>query len=471
MNLYSRPIVIVDDQEDYLRSCSLFLRSEQFEDVRTVQNPKTLIPVLEQNPASLVLLDLNMPEMNGSVLLPLIKEKFPSTAVMVITALNDVDTAVECLKAGADDFLTKPFDYARLVTSVTTILEKQILQEKLEQTRSYLSSSCLQQEEVFAGIVSVNPRMRDLFAFVESIAASREPVLLTGETGTGKELFAKAVHDVSGVKGKFIPVNVAGLDDNMFADTLFGHKRGAFTGADGSRDGLIVKAENGTLFLDEIGDMSEASQVKLLRLLQDKSYYPLGDDTPRKTNARIIVATNRDLQQMIGQGTFRQDLFYRIRTHMIHLPPLRERMEDVPALVEHFVQLASESLGKKSPAIPLELYTLLKTYTFPGNVRELSALVYNAVTVCRGGKLGLDTFKMHMNGSCMRPADTGSLSPNIESVFGGRFPKMREIEDFIVDKAMESADNNQGVAANLLGITRQALNKRLNNRVRKQKPQ
>jgi DNA-binding NtrC family response regulator len=305
--------------------------------------------------------------------------------------------------------------------------------------------------------------MRAIFQYVEVIAATHQPVLITGETGTGKELFAKAVHSISGKKGEFVAVNVAGLDDTMFSDTLFGHKKGAYTGAEEAREGLIAYAAGGTLFLDEIGDTNESSQVKLLRLLQEQKYYPLGSDVPKKSDVRIVVATNQDLQKLITEGRFRKDLYYRLRAHQIHIPPLRGRIEDIPVLLDYYLEEAAESMKKKKPTPPQELLTLMSTYHFPGNIRELQAMVYDAVARHKGGVLSMESFR-DIIGQERQGAAAQARAAEDTSSYGTRenFPTLRDAESALIDKAMKFANGNQGIAASLLGITRQALNKRLN---------
>ncbi len=235
--------------------------------------------------------------------------------------------------------------------------------------------------------------MLQLMSYAEAIAKSAHPVLVTGETGVGKELFSRAVHELSGRKGELVAINAAGLDDALFADLLFGHRKGAYTGADSDLEGLIDKARNGTLFLDEIGDLSPASQLKLLRVIETGEYFPLGSDLMRRGRARFIVATNRDLDAGVSSSHFRRDLYYRLRAHRIRIPPLRERLGDLPLLVERFIASAAEELGKKSPIAPPELYSLLRGYDFPGNVRELQSLVFEAVNATASGKLHLSSFR------------------------------------------------------------------------------
>jgi DNA-binding NtrC family response regulator len=312
--------------------------------------------------------------------------------------------------------------------------------------------------------------MNALFQYIEAVSTTPQPILINGDTGVGKELVARSIHDVSGRTGRYVPVNIAGLDDNVFSDTLFGHLRGAFTGADTKRDGLIEQASGGTLFLDEIGDLNSLSQVKLLRLLQEREYFPLGSDTPRRTDARIIVATNRDLHKMQKEGTFREDLYYRLRSHLIRVPPLRERMEDLPLLVDFFLSKASESLGKKKPTPPAALFQLLSTYPFPGNIRELEAMVFNAVSTHSGGMLDTSPFQRMIEESTREmdleplpvvvPEEDDLGNSNIADPMRP-LPSLREAEGLLIIEALKRTSGNQTLAAQMLGVTRQTLNRHL----------
>jgi DNA-binding NtrC family response regulator len=241
---------------------------------------------------------------------------------------------------------------------------------------------------------------------------------------------------------------------------LFGHKKGAYTGADSAREGLIAHAAAGTLFLDEIGDLKESSQVKLLRLLQEQSYYPLGSDTPQRSNARIIVATNRDLEKLMSEGKFRKDLYYRLIAHHVQIPPLRERKEDIPLLLDHFLDKASYALNKKKPTSPPELLTLLAAYDFPGNVRELEALVTDAVARHRSGVLSMERFK-EVIGRDLRSSRSSLSGEGTPLDISAHFPTLKEAEDFLIREALKRSHGNQRIAASFLGITSQALNKRL----------
>jgi PAS domain S-box-containing protein len=334
------------------------------------------------------------------------------------------------------------------------------LRLEVSSLRQHLFSDRLGHEEAFSSIVTRSKKMRAVFQYVEVISESQQSVLITGETGVGKELIARVLHTLSGRTGAYVTVNVAGLDDAVFSDTLFGHKKGAYTGADSAREGLIAHAADGTLFLDEIGDLKESSQVKLLRLLQEQSYYPLGSDTPQRSNARIIVATNRDLEKFMSEGKFRKDLYYRLIAHHVQIPPLRERKEDIPLLLDHFLDKASYALNKKKPTSPPELLTLLAAYDFPGNVRELEALVTDAVARHRSGVLSMERFK-EVIGRDLRSSRSSLSGEGTPLDISAHFPTLKEAEDFLIREALKRSHGNQRIAASFLGITSQALNKRL----------
>jgi DNA-binding NtrC family response regulator len=381
-----------------------------------------------------------------------------------MTASDELDLAVHCMKSGAHDYLVKPVDKTRFVTSVQRILELCNLRNEVHLLKEQLLSDQLEHPEVFAPIITCSKKMTAIFRYMEVIACSRQPILITGETGVGKELFATAIHQLSRLAGKLVCVNVAGLDDNLFSDTLFGHERGAFTGADRPRAGLISQAAGGTLFLDEIGDLREASQVKLLRLLQEGEYYPIGSDVPRKSDARVVVATNKNLQQMMSKEQFRSDLYYRLCAHHVHIPPLRERLEDIPVLLDYFVTRAAREFHKKPPVSNPELSRLLGSYAFPGNVRELQAMVYDAVARHQSGVLSMDSFKSvicrEKTVQLPSPDRDRPAAERLRTLFG-RFPTLREMDRLLIMAAMDLARGNQGVASTLLGISRQALNQRL----------
>jgi DNA-binding NtrC family response regulator len=445
------------------------LKSAGIKNIVTLDDSRKVMPFLSENRAALVVLDLSMPYISGIEILVKINSDYPEIPVIIVTATNELATAVECMKSGAYDYLLKPVEKNRLISAIKKTLEIGDLKNEVSSLKHYLLSDDLKRESAFSHIVTNNKKMHAIFKYIEVISNSPFPVLITGETGVGKELVAKAIY-LSGTGYKnFTAVNVAGLDDTMFSDTLFGHKKGAFTGADSFRDGLISQASGGILFLDEIGDLNQQSQVKLLRLLQEKEYYQLGSDLPKKTDARIIVATNRNISSLLKEEKIRKDLYFRLSAHHIHIPALRERADDIPFLVEHFLEKAANALKKKKPTPPPELVTLLSTYDFPGNIRELETLIYDAVSRHQSGVLSLETFKNIMKMERERSGQNLSDSTPGARTFDQLLkdlPTLKQAERFLIERALERAKGNQGIAASILGITRQALNKRL---IRKKK--
>jgi DNA-binding NtrC family response regulator len=461
-NKHLQRILLIDDEVQILESCRSCLQNAGYGDVLSESDSRTVMSLLAREEVSVIVMDLRMPHLSGQELLPQIVSQYPQIPVIVATASNDVETAVGCIKEGAFDYLVKPIEVKRLITSVKKALELRSLSNELSVLKNYMFTDRLDHPEAFAAIVTGAKSMRAIFQYLEVIAGTRQPVMITGETGTGKELIAKAIHDLSGCTGEYVALNAAGLDDNMFSDTLFGHRKGAFTGADQARDGLVTRAAGGTLFLDEIGDLNEMSQIKLLRLLQEQEYYPVGSDFIKKSDARIVLATNRDLLERIKQGKFRNDLYYRLCGHRVHLPPLRERLEDLPLLLEHFLSTTSLALNKKKPTPPPELAVLLALYHFPGNVRELEALVFDAVLRHNSGIMSMESFRAVIGDERpSRLATQGSTEENPLCAIFGHFPTIDEVEEYMIGEAMKRAQGNQGLAGKILGMGRQTLNKRL----------
>ena len=458
------PVMLVDDEVQALDSFEMVLRSANMNNFIRCDDSREVMPLLASQEIDVILLDLRMPHLSGEELLTMIYSGFPEIPIIVITGANDVETAVKCMKQGAFDYMVKPVEKSRLKGGVKRAIELRELQRENRLLKAHVLSGKLEHPEAFSEIVTTNTNMHAIFGYIESISISPRPVLITGETGVGKELVAKAVHGLSERKGSFIPVNVAGLDDNVFSDNLFGHRKGAFTGAEEARGGLVEQAAGGTLFLDEIGDLSANSQIKLLRLLQDGEFFPLGSDTAKRSDARIVVATNQDLDSLLGSGNFRKDLYYRLCDHHIQIPPLRERRDDIPILLEHFLEKASKTLGKKRPTPPNELLILLETYHFPGNIRELEAMVFDAVSNHKLGKLSMEVFKSHIyekNLFLGIDSERQIQGNNTLVFFSERLPTLKQAEQNLIDEALKRAKGNQSIAARSLGITRQALNKRL----------
>jgi DNA-binding NtrC family response regulator len=488
-NYPTKPVLIVDDNEETLEGYSLALPPRGITNLIFCHDSRQAWSMLEKQAFSVVILDLLMPFVSGKELLDRIKENFPHTPVIIITGSTNIELAIQCIQTGTFDYLSKPVEINRLVADIKRAVELSELRNEVKVLGKQILTQDLQSPAAFSGIITGSPLMKAVFKYIEAIASSPRPILITGESGVGKELIAGVIHQLSNRNGRFVPVNTSGLDDTMFTDTLFGHKKSAFTGADKDREGLIKTAEEGTLFLDEIGELELKSQIKLLRLLQENKYYPLGSDTTHTCQARIVLATNANLEQKQQEGTFRKDLYYRIMTHLIHIPPLRERKEDLPFLVEHFVEKASQNLSLKKPHIPAGLYDLLAPYSFPGNVRELESIIFNAVSLSREpGELPLVVIEDYLkknstmytnpvsrpvsslasqvsNYGKAEPHSTDQESrqnPIIQIITNsGELPTFQEVEEYLIGRALEKVKGNQTLAAPLLGISQSALSRRI----------
>jgi DNA-binding NtrC family response regulator len=453
-------VLLVDDESAFIRSLSLVLeRRGGINHLYQTTDSREVMTLIEQQPIELVLLDLNMPHISGDVLLKQIVEKHPHVGVIIISGMNQIETAVDCIRLGAYDYFVKTTEENRLLEGIKRAITLQEMRHENQAMRRRFLSDTLEQPQIFEQIITQDKKLRSIFQYLESISSSRQSVMISGESGVGKELIAKAVHRLSRRTGEMVSVNVAGIDDNVFADTLFGHSRGAFTGADKKRIGMVEAAADGTLFLDEIGDLSHASQTKLLRLLQEGEYYPLGSDKPRRSRARIVAASHQDLKAKVEEGSFRKDLYFRLQTHHVEVPPLRKRKDDIPLLFNHFLEQAANEMGKAVPAYPKELPVLLSVYPFPGNIRELQSLVFDAVGQHKSHTLSMNVFR--------RVVDQSQFEMDIESHDSGLFdaekplPTMQEMNELLIRAAMERANGNQSLASRMLGISQPALSKRL----------
>jgi DNA-binding NtrC family response regulator len=454
-------VLLVDDEQPWLRSLGMMLEGAGIGNLAQLSDPRQVMPLLTEQEVGLILLDLTMPHLSGEELLRRISEEHPGISVIVLSGLNQIDTAVRCVRLGAFDYLVKTDEEERILDSVRRAIRMHELQLENKEMRSRFLNDRLECPEAFSAIVTGNKSMRSIFQYIEAVARSTQPILITGESGVGKELVARAVHALSRGRGPLVSVNVAGLEDAVFTDTLFGHRRGAYTGADESRSGMVEQAADGTLFLDEIGDLSLSCQVKLLRLLQEGEYYPLGSDIPKQLKARIVVATHQDLTAKRNTGSFRKDLYYRLRAHHVHIPPLRERRDDIPLLLDHFLEETARIFDKKVPSYPKELLTLLANYSFPGNLRELRSMVFDAMSVHSSRMLSMSTFLQAME----LPGESGgdAQTETGESLFGTcqELPTLGEAVAQLVQEAMRRAGNNQTLASRFLGISQPALSKRL----------
>ncbi|MBN1131343.1 MAG: sigma-54-dependent Fis family transcriptional regulator [Chitinispirillaceae bacterium] len=458
----SYPVLLVDDEVQFLQSAAITLRVAGF-DVTVCSNSREVVALAAEREFGAIMLDILMPGLSGTALLPELKRTAPHSQVIMVTAVTDVETAVACMRQGAFDYLVKPVEKDRLVTTVRRAIDMVELNHENISLRDHLLRNQLEHPETFEPIVTRDRSMIAIFQYIEAIAQTRMPVLVKGETGTGKELVAQAIHRASGRKGEFVSVNASGLGDALFCDTLFGHERGAFTSADGRREGLVAKAAGGTMFLDEIGDLALETQVKLLRLLEERTYYAMGSDTQRITDARFVVATNCDLASLQKEGRFRSDLYYRLEAHNIELPPLRARRNDLPLLIDCFVEVAAQQLGKNPPSVPASVYPALESHPFPGNVRELRNMIFDAVSVCAGPALDetyfFDRLQKNLAFSSQQHPP-GDFSREALSRLSS-LPSLKEAEQMLIEEALQRSNGNQTMAASFLGMTRSALNKRL----------
>jgi DNA-binding NtrC family response regulator len=483
-------ILIVDDDEALRSRIEGLLARAGLDNLASTGDARFASSLVTRKKVSLVLLDLGLSTKSGEALLREWSAAAPEIPVIVMTAVSDTGTVVSCMRAGAADYVVKPIDETRLFVSVWNAIASFELRREARGFRERVLGGRLEKPEAFKEIITEDEGMLTLFKYIESVARSRQPVLITGETGTGKELFARAVHEASGRSGPFVAINVGGLDDTMFSDSLFGHLRGAYTGAEGQRAGLIKEAAGGTLLLDEIGDLEARSQIKLLRLLQEGEYYALGADSPLRSDARIVAATTKDLKAAAAAGSFRSDLFYRLQTHSIAIPPLRSRPWDRVLLLRHFLEKSAIALGLPSLGETMlasqarSMERALAGYSFPGNVRELESLVHDALAGARGGELDIEALRAKTgSGGGAEETSSGASDASVErlsaaaaqvsgifdpdlpplalALAAGRIPTLETAERELMRMAVEAAGGNLSQAAAILGISRQTLYNRL----------
>jgi two-component system response regulator GlrR len=380
-------ILIVDDDANILEVLSMRLESKDFKTIKSGSAQEALA-FIDGDEVDLIVTDLRMTGLDGMDLLEEVVKRSPETPVIMLTAHGSIPNAVEAMQKGAFSYLTKPFEDTELLIHIERALEKRRLQKKIHNLESLVED-----RYSFKNIVGKSRAMQEIFEQVVQVAGTESTILLTGESGTGKELFARAIHTHSHkTSGPFIAVNCGAIPENLLENELFGHAKGAYTGADSVQKGYFVRANGGTIFLDEIGDTPLAVQVKLLRVLQEKEMTPIGADKPVKVDVRLLAATNQDLELAVAEGRFREDLYYRIQVIPIRIPPLRERKEDIPFLVDFFIRKHSERLGKKIDGIAPVAVQMLMQRAWPGNVRELENRLEQALVMARGSVLQPDDF-------------------------------------------------------------------------------
>ena len=438
-------ILIVDDDEALRESLEMVLAAEGYE-VVTAAEADGALDQLERNAVDVVLCDLRMPGIDGMELLPQLVRRLRGAPVILMSAYGSTDLAVEAMQRGAYDYLAKPFQPSEVLLTLRKARERERLRRSNELLQREVDRAVGERP-----IVAASPVMIEVLELIERAAEYKATVLLTGESGTGKEVLARALHAQSPRRGEaFVAVNCGAIPENLLESELFGHARGAFTGADRARRGLFAEADGGTLFLDEIGELPASLQVKLLRVLQEEEVRPVGESKPRSVDVRVIAATARDLAREVAEGGFREDLFYRLNVLQVQVPALRERRQDVPLLVDHFLASARERAGRPVRSISDDALEKLTAYAWPGNVRELENVMERAVILCDGERI-----------------TTAELP---ETVIQGRSPNeaprpgelslrraRRAVEAEVIRKALRATDGNRTHAAKLLEISHRAL--------------
>jgi len=440
-------ILIVEDEEKLRRVLELQLRSAGYE-VDLAGAAEDALKQIDR--ADLVITDLRLPGMSGLDLLSSIRRQNTRTPIIAMTAFGTVETAVEAMKMGAFDFLLKPFSLDHLTAVVNKALDVRALQDENRQLREELG-----RRYQFDNIIGRSPAMREIFAAIDRVAPTRATVLLAGESGVGKDLIARAIHFHSPrCERPFVKINCSAIPENLMESELFGYEKGAFTGANTAKPGKFEQADTGTVFLDEIGDVPASVQVKLLRILQEREFERLGSSKTRHIDVRVIAATNADLRAALEQGTFREDLYYRLNVVPLNIPPLRERKEDIPFLAEQFVKRLAPANGSPVESITDAAIQRLMSYHWPGNVRELENVIERSLVLCTGTVLDAPDIRLDTSPRAARQEQAGTYS----------LPEgmtLDEFEQAIIREALQRAQGNKSQAARLLGLTRNALRYRL----------
>jgi two-component system response regulator PilR (NtrC family) len=450
----SRPRVLVVDDEPSMRQMLLYVLRREGYEVTLATSGREAVALLEQEPVDLLISDIRMPDMNGVEVLRAARQLDPEVAGVMITAFASTETAVEALRLGASDYLSKPFDLDELKLVVRNALERRHLRQENVRLKRLVGEA-----HRFSNIIGRSDAMLAIFNLISTIAPTASTVLITGESGTGKELVARAIHFNSLRRDRpFVAVNCGALPETLLESELFGHVRGAFTGADATRKGLVETAATGTIFLDEIGETTPAMQVKLLRVLQERKFRRVGGTEEIEADIRVIAATNRDLARAVAEGRFREDLYYRVNVIPMHLPALRERREDIPLLAAHFVTKHAGQLGKRIAGISGEALRLLQEYHWPGNIRELENAMERAVALEQSPAILPESLPDAVRGE---PAPQGTVIP-MPGVSAGPPPltdgfdlerHVEQIERVYLARALEQAGGAKTRAAALLGMS------------------
>ena len=433
-------ILVVEDQKNMRESLVIAFKRAGYH-VDSVENGEKAVKLQKDHFYDLVMVDLKMEDMDGLEVLSHVKDINPSTEVVVMTAFGTIDSAIQAMRKGAYDYVTKPFQLSEILSVTERALEKKRLLDKVNNLQREIK-----EKYQFEGVIGNSPVMMRVLNILMELTNSESTVLITGESGTGKELVARAIHNNSRRNNKpFVVVNCGALPESLQESELFGHVMGSFSGAVKDKKGIFLEAQGGTLFLDEIGEVSLSSQVKLLRFLQNGEIRRVGDTKPVFLDVRIIVATNKDLDEATKNGSFRKDLFYRLNVIRIHLPPLMERKEDIPVLTNHFLNVYSNKLGKKQPEISGDAMALLLNYAWPGNVRELENVIERAVTLVNGNKITGDDLALES----IQSTDT----INVMTEMGGIRAALAQQERKTIIEFLRRCAGNRKQAASNLGIS------------------
>ena len=372
-------ILIIDDEPEYCSILTTLLQQEGYNNIQSVNNPLQVMDILDAEEKDVIILDVYMPEMNGLVLLEKIRETHPLIPIIMVTAVDDIEIALNAIKLGAYEYIIKPPDADRLFLTIKRALDKRLLELERQSLRN-ISTGIIPRNKFFNDIITQSPAMHKVFELVQIFAPTNETILVIGETGTGKDLIAKKIHEFSPRADKpFVVVNLASISSSLFESELFGHEKGSFTGATTEKIGYFEAANGGTIFLDEIGELPKELQGKLLRTIQYGEIYRIGNPKPIKLDLRIVAATNRNLTEAVNNKEFRADLYYRLNRGYIHLPPLRERKEDIIPLADYFLKIGNRTYKKYVSGFSDKVIQELQSYSFPGNVRELENVILNAV--------------------------------------------------------------------------------------------
>ena len=446
-------ILVVEDEAKMRRLLELNLGEEGYT-VLIASDAEAGLNIIRQERISLVLTDLKLPGMDGLEFLQMVKRTNATIPVVVMTAYGTVETAVEAMKAGAADYVLKPFS----LEEIQLVIRKELDVHRLREENLSLREALGWRYE-FKNIVGRSPKMQEVLSIVERVAPTNSTVLLGGESGVGKDLIARAMHQHSRrASGPFVKINCTAIPENLLESELFGYEKGAFTGAISSKPGKFELADKGTIFLDEIGDVPSATQVKLLRVLQEREFEHLGGTKTLKVDVRLVAATNRDLRAALEQGTFREDLYYRLNVVPISIPPLREHKEDIPYLVDHFIERFARESGKQISGITPAALKLLVDFHWPGNVRELENIIERASAFAEGATLDVKDIRLDLS---PRFTTGDSAATGAEVPFPPDGMTLEQYEDEIIREALRRAGGNKSQAARLLGLSRNALRYRL----------